>query len=108
MGLVLRGKDNAFIATDQMSREGTAEVANSDDGGSHGSLHWMKLLEWSTDLAPVNDRMQIGGGTQAGHEALIGDTLQAPAYRLICGLSNILTIAFPTMSLVTCAAANAS
>ena len=53
-----------------------------------------ELLEWSTDLAPVNDRMQIGGGTQAGHEALIGDTLQAPAYHPIYGLSNILTIAF--------------
>jgi hypothetical protein len=45
MGLVLRGNDNAFAATDQMSRQGTAEVANSDDGGSHGSLHWMKFLE---------------------------------------------------------------
>jgi hypothetical protein len=52
--------------------------------------------------------MQIGGGTQAGHEDVVGDTLQAPAYHPICGLSNILTIAFPTMSLVTCAAANAS
>ena len=32
---------------DLRPRHGTAEVANSDDGGSHGlnKLHWMKLLE---------------------------------------------------------------
>ena len=52
--------------------------------------------------------MQIGGGTQAGHEAIVSDTLQAPAYHPTCGLSSILTIAFPTTGLVTCAAANAS
>jgi hypothetical protein len=52
--------------------------------------------------------MQIGGGTQAGHEAIVGDTLQAPAYHPIYGLSNILTIGFSDHESVTCAAANAS
>src|SRR5260370_34680769 len=100
MGVVLRGNDNTFAATDQMSRHGAAEVANSDDSGSHDSLHWMNSWNRSTDVGPVTDRMHVGGGTQAGHEAVVGDTLQIPAYHPICGLSNILTITFPTISLV--------
>src|ERR1700704_311402 len=52
MGLVLRGKHNTFAATDQMLRQGAAEVASADDGCRHGfkKLHQMKLSKWSTDM----------------------------------------------------------
>ena len=36
MGLVLRCKHDWFAATDQMLRQGAAEMANADDGRRHG------------------------------------------------------------------------
>ena len=36
MGLVLRCKHDCFAATDQMLRQGAAQVANADDGCRHG------------------------------------------------------------------------
>ena len=65
MGLVLRGKHDTFVATDQMLRQGAAQVANANDGCRHDfeKLHQMKVSRWSTDMGAVNDRMQIGADT---------------------------------------------